>query len=160
MGQCYCFLHLVDSFSLLLFSFRNKNVFLKFILVFADYLSISRCFFSINFKNCWLLPYWKLMNFHPVGRWTLMNIYYKEKYPHFAKKKMAQQHFHLKPVCWKANIVLIEKFGIWTFAAKNPDAQDPAPHFHLEEVHLWWADLNILLLYHLAFSWIFHFFTF
>ena len=71
---------------------------------------------------------------------------------------MAQQHFQLKPVCWKANIVLIEKFGIWTFAAKNPDAQDPAPHFHLEEVHLWWADLNILLLYHLAFSWILHFF--
>ena len=32
-------------------------------LAFVDYLSTTICFFSPNFRNCWLLPYRKLMNF-------------------------------------------------------------------------------------------------
>ena len=95
---------------------------------FSDYLFISVCFFSSKFKNCWLLPYWKLMNFPPVGRWTLINIYNK-KYPMY-------------PFFWSINIFINNlccvNWNILKFAAKNPDAQDPPSHLHPEEVHLWW----------------------
>ena len=51
------------------------------------------------------------------------------------------------PFFWSINIFINNlccvNWNILKFAAKNPDAQDPAPHFHVEEVHLWWADLIV-----------------
>ena len=67
--------HLLDwSFWNFLLSFLASSLFLHF----AVYLFVSVCFFSANFKNCWLLPYWKLMNLLPSEDELLMNIYYNK----------------------------------------------------------------------------------